>query len=544
MKRIYTIIWVLSCIAGITQTVTAYIKKEKKIVVFTPSYNNSEWYKKNLDSIFSQNYQNYRLVYIDDCSPDGTGDLVEQYINECGQQHRVTLIKNKDRKLAMANIYKAIHVSDDDAIMVSLDGDDWFAHDNVLQVINKAYQDPNVWMTYGNYLEWPENEVTWFTVPIPQVVVENNEFRHFRGHTAQPRTFYAWLFKQIKTQDLFYDGKFVRMSCDIAYPIPMYEMAGERFACIKEVLYIHNMHTPLNDHKVDDKLQMRIDEDIRTRPKYARVSDQRIGWFEQFNDAKSDMVIFSSQHPLRLYALLESIEKYVSGLTSIQVIHKAHKRYASAYQRIKQRFSYVQFIEQNKRQNFKTSLLHCCFNSPSNHIVFTDDTAIFTDYVDINQCIRMLEKTQAHTFSLQLGKNLSKFQTIPPHEHIEDDICAWQFDHGKQEWAKGTSLNMTLYRKANIKKPFETLAYNNPSTLEKQWAAQCVPASLGLFFEHSKAIHLMLLGKNKKNPTSLTMPASQLLKTFNAGYKMDIKPLFGLHNKTTRMGYKPKFVKQ
>ena len=58
---------------------------EKKIVILIPSYNNSRWYKENLDSIINQNYSNYRIVYVDDCSPDNTGQLVETYIKECGK---------------------------------------------------------------------------------------------------------------------------------------------------------------------------------------------------------------------------------------------------------------------------------------------------------------------------------------------------------------------------------------------------------------------------------------------------------------------------
>ena len=60
------------------------------LAVVIPSYNNAQWYKLTLDSIFSQKYENFRVVYIDDASPDGTGDLVEQYIHEHGLEHKCT----------------------------------------------------------------------------------------------------------------------------------------------------------------------------------------------------------------------------------------------------------------------------------------------------------------------------------------------------------------------------------------------------------------------------------------------------------------------
>src|SRR3989304_6153185 len=45
---------------------------EKPIVVVIPSYNNKQWYQKNLDSVLTQNYHNFRIIFIDDASPDGT----------------------------------------------------------------------------------------------------------------------------------------------------------------------------------------------------------------------------------------------------------------------------------------------------------------------------------------------------------------------------------------------------------------------------------------------------------------------------------------
>ena len=56
--------------------------EQKPIVVIIPSYKNAQWYQRNLDSVCFQNYSNYRIIYIDDCSPDGTADLVQSYIDE------------------------------------------------------------------------------------------------------------------------------------------------------------------------------------------------------------------------------------------------------------------------------------------------------------------------------------------------------------------------------------------------------------------------------------------------------------------------------
>src|SRR5437868_2077214 len=47
---------------------TILIPTQKPIVVIIPSYNNVQWCVKNIESVLTQNYSNYRVIYIDDCS--------------------------------------------------------------------------------------------------------------------------------------------------------------------------------------------------------------------------------------------------------------------------------------------------------------------------------------------------------------------------------------------------------------------------------------------------------------------------------------------
>jgi len=84
--------------------------EEKHIVVVVPSYNNKKWYKKNLDSFFNQNYKNCEMIYIDDFSPDDTGNLVEKYVKENEKENKVRVIKNKERLYRLANLYKTIYI--------------------------------------------------------------------------------------------------------------------------------------------------------------------------------------------------------------------------------------------------------------------------------------------------------------------------------------------------------------------------------------------------------------------------------------------------
>ena len=63
--------------------------EEKPLAVIVCSYNNIKWAEKNLDSIFFQRYRNYRVIYVDDGSTDGTADFVEHYIKDHDLEDKV-----------------------------------------------------------------------------------------------------------------------------------------------------------------------------------------------------------------------------------------------------------------------------------------------------------------------------------------------------------------------------------------------------------------------------------------------------------------------
>lgn len=240
---------------------------EKKMVIVIPSYNNSRWYKQNIDSVIHQNYSNYHIVYIDDCSTDNTYQLVKEYVAQQHCEHKVTLIGNAKRRGALANLYIAIHACPNDYIIVTIDGDDWLTNNDVLSRVNKAYADSDVWMTYGQFYFYPENRMGECKA-IPKKVIKKNTYREYDWCTSHLRTFYAGLFKKIKLEDLVHKGAFFDVTWDRAFMYPMLEMAAGRFAFIPEVLYGYNCDNPSNDFKVKLLEQFKCCNLIRSMKKY------------------------------------------------------------------------------------------------------------------------------------------------------------------------------------------------------------------------------------------------------------------------------------
>ncbi len=237
------------------------------MVVVICSYNNSQWYERNLDSVRTQSDGNYRVIYIDDASPDGTGSLVKQYLKKNNFESKVTLIKNEKRVGTLANLYNAIWMCAPSDVIINLDGDDWFAHVDVIAHVRRAYADPNVWLTYGQFIYWPSNE-KGFAEEIPAHIIQENSFRTAHYGTTALRSFYAGLFHHIKKEDLLYDGKFFNVTHDLAIMFPMLEMAGEHSRFLPEVNYVYNIQNQINDYKVRLDEQAEADRYIRKKEKY------------------------------------------------------------------------------------------------------------------------------------------------------------------------------------------------------------------------------------------------------------------------------------
>lgn len=70
---------------------------ELPLCIIVPGINNNRGFRteKSLNSIFTQNYTNYRVILTDDASTDGTPEVIEKYLKFYDiPAEKVVLIKN------------------------------------------------------------------------------------------------------------------------------------------------------------------------------------------------------------------------------------------------------------------------------------------------------------------------------------------------------------------------------------------------------------------------------------------------------------------
>src|ERR1700733_8382684 len=94
---------------------------EKPTVVVVCSYNNEKWSENTLNSIFTQKYDNFRLIIVDDCSSDNNVTVIQNYIDNHQLQDRVTFIRNEKRHRKLFNLYRVLYDCDDDEIVFMVD---------------------------------------------------------------------------------------------------------------------------------------------------------------------------------------------------------------------------------------------------------------------------------------------------------------------------------------------------------------------------------------------------------------------------------------
>ncbi|MDB6080969.1 MAG: hypothetical protein JWO53_241, partial [Chlamydiia bacterium] len=245
-----------------------------EFVIVIPSYNNEKWVIKNLESVVCQTYPHWSIYYINDCSQDSTGAILDQFILSKGIGNKCTVIHNKERRGALANLYTAIHNIDEKKIIVDLDGDDRLSNPYVLEYLASIYGKRTVnhpratWLTYGSFQSDPSGYPNCSS-PFPPHVLKKRTFRSHPWRSSHLKTFYAKLFHLVKREDLLWNGIFFPMTSDLAIMFPMLEMASQgHIRFVKKIVHIYNISSPLQDHKVNSQLQRKLEATIREQKPY------------------------------------------------------------------------------------------------------------------------------------------------------------------------------------------------------------------------------------------------------------------------------------
>ena len=259
-----------------------------EFVVLITSYNNEDYVERNLDLIFCQKSTlPFQTIYVNDGSTDRTAELVDAYAEKHALDESQLLIINNEVNLGSGggNIYITVHNHiEDHKVVVCVDGDDYLSFPGVLERLEKEYADPDVWMTYGRFVVYPEGEFWSVCAGYDEEVIRNRRFREDYNVPSHLKTFRAKLYKQIHKEDLLdEDGSFYNKAWDMAMLFPMLEMCApwdpnkpNHSRYIEDtVMYIYNFANPIGDFRNSGgrQEQIRLDLLIRDKEPYAPLDN-------------------------------------------------------------------------------------------------------------------------------------------------------------------------------------------------------------------------------------------------------------------------------
>ncbi len=229
---------------------------------------------KCIQSAIKQDYPDFGIIFIDAQSTDGTFERAQRYTVKHGDI--LTCIQNETRKYQGENIRIGTEMSPPNSIVVTLDGDDWFPHNDVLKRVNQEYVEHNCWMTFGLYSEYPHRDVSSNYMDYPLDVRQNKTFRSYRWLATHLRTFRRELFLKIEIDDLKdpKTGDYFENVCDLSFQFPMLEMCGvDKSRYIKDILYVYNRENPNSDHLKDKQTAQNIENYLRGKKPYETLKE-------------------------------------------------------------------------------------------------------------------------------------------------------------------------------------------------------------------------------------------------------------------------------
>lgn len=106
-----------------------------KITVITPTWNQAEYIKDTIESVVTQTYQNIEYIIVDNCSDDGTEEIVRKYME---RYPYISYIREKDKGQADA-INKGLACATGN-IVCWINSDDFYYSREVFAYVAEQFQ--------------------------------------------------------------------------------------------------------------------------------------------------------------------------------------------------------------------------------------------------------------------------------------------------------------------------------------------------------------------------------------------------------------------
>lgn len=237
-----------------------------RINVVTPVYNAENYIENCIMSVAQQDYDNYRMTIIDDCSTDNTYSVALNTILSLPTELQVKFILKKNDSNIGAVYNQITHSENTDGIVMLLDGDDWLVNDpDVFHKYNNIYNE-GAEFTYGSCWSIIDN-IPLIAQEYPPEIKQQRSYRQYKFNWNMPythlRTFTSKLLRDYLGENGYHafkdsDGKWLKAGGDTAIFYSLIEFVEpNNVVCVPDIVYNYNDANPINDYKVNAEEQTR-----------------------------------------------------------------------------------------------------------------------------------------------------------------------------------------------------------------------------------------------------------------------------------------------
>ncbi|MDN3508938.1 MAG: glycosyltransferase family 2 protein [Candidatus Neptunochlamydia sp.] len=201
-----------------TTYATQPVMEKKRFVVIISATDNASYCEQNILSVLSQDYKNYRVIYIDNGSTASAAKKARTFLQNHDVGGRVDFVDSEPGSSEGENLYRAVHSCQNHEIVVLLRGDEFLAQNTVLGKLNRYFADSSVWMLGSDELLY-------------------STYNRVRS-SCYYQAFYSGLFKQIRLEEFLSEGKFRKEKYEKILFLPLKELAGSHAFEVDEPLFI------------------------------------------------------------------------------------------------------------------------------------------------------------------------------------------------------------------------------------------------------------------------------------------------------------------
>ena len=488
------------------------ILEDQMIVALVVADNDADVIERSLGSLLKQSYPHMRILFVDNGSTDGTFEKAKAFAGET--QKTIEWVRYETKKRRMEVYFETIGKCAPHEVIALVEGKDWLSHENVFDHLNCVYANPEVWMTYSRAISHPDYQHVEGKLFGDAPFREKAFRKDMREELTSLITFYAGFFQEIKLQDLLFQGKFIDEKVALTLQLPLTEMGGEHILFLDEVSYVKNLEREKVDHQLHLREVAAIDAHLRSLPKYPTHSQLRLALnTPTLHRYKSDLVIFSEDSPLQLYACLESLFTHGRDINDVYVLYRvSDQEFQRAYLNLQGEFHTVEFLNvcDYPGNDYGTLLTKVLSNRlhASPYALLGTDTFIFDERTFFHDSIAAMEKVHADHFFF----NIEAGDTLPPTIPIESGIYAYQLGE------KGAThpFTLALCRKSLFEGMGEVADFG---TFEKLWKKTLRPEAVALTYDAKKTTPLKM-----EQEASHSQKKEWNMK-FIEGYKIDLPSL-------------------